>query len=89
MATVWHGDVTPRKLREVTALPVTDVLAATRAAQGRGDGALQHGLDGDPAVAARRRATGTATLDAGQTLRMGERIGTLRGWHPAAEPAVS
>ena len=32
MATVWHGDVTPRKHREVTALPVTDVLAPTRAA---------------------------------------------------------
>ena len=29
MATVWHGDVTPRKHREVTALPVSDVLAPT------------------------------------------------------------
>ena len=55
MATVWHGDVTPRKHREVTALPVTDLLAPKRAAQGRGNGALQHGLDGDPVVAARRR----------------------------------
>jgi phosphatidylserine decarboxylase len=27
MATVWHGDVTPRKHREVTALPVTGQLA--------------------------------------------------------------
>src|SRR6187402_107178 len=26
MATVWHGDVTPRKHREVTALPVTDAI---------------------------------------------------------------
>ena len=34
MATVWHGDVTPRKHREVTALPVTDVLAPTQLAKG-------------------------------------------------------
>src|SRR5690348_2406973 len=29
MATVWHGDVTPRRIRDVTALPVEDVLAPT------------------------------------------------------------
>ncbi len=34
MATVWHGDVTPRKHREVTALPVTDVLAPATLAKG-------------------------------------------------------
>src|SRR6187455_1065599 len=27
MATVWHGDVTPRKHREVTSLPVTDAMS--------------------------------------------------------------
>src|SRR4029079_6028372 len=34
MATVWHGDVTPRKHREVTALPVTDVIAPVALGKG-------------------------------------------------------
>ena len=34
MATVWHGDVTPRKHREVTSLPVTDLLAPTALPKG-------------------------------------------------------
>ena len=87
MATVWHGDVTPRKHREVTALPVNDVLVADRAAQGRGDGALQHGFDGDPVAAARRRRLDWRARQPASTLRMGERIGTLRGWHPGSGSA--
>ena len=79
MATVWHGDVTPRKHREVTALPVTDAARRHDAAEGRGDGAIQHGLDGDPAAPAGRRRV-EAHAARRTNLRMGERIGTLRAW---------
>jgi phosphatidylserine decarboxylase len=76
MATVWHGDVTPRRHREVTALPVTDVLADTT--RSRGDEMARFNMGSTvillfPAGA----ASWTDKLVAGQTLRMGERIGTL------------
>jgi hypothetical protein len=38
MGTVWHGDITPRGYRKVTALPVTDVLAPTTLDKGGGNG---------------------------------------------------
>jgi phosphatidylserine decarboxylase len=76
MATVWHGDVTPRKHREVTPLPVTDALAPTTL--GKGDEMARFNMGSTvillfPAGV----ATWTDKLVAGQTLRMGERIGTL------------
>jgi phosphatidylserine decarboxylase len=76
MATVWHGDVTPRKHREVTPLPVTDALAPTTL--GKGDELARFNMGSTvillfPAGV----ATWTDKLVAGQTLRMGERIGTL------------
>ena len=78
MATVWHGDVTPRKHREVTALPVTDVLAPTALPKGAEMARFNMGstiiLLLPPGAADWAR-----TLTAGRTLRMGERIGTLRG----------
>ena len=88
MATVWHGDVTPRKHREVTRAAGDRRTRRSDAAEGRGNGALQHGFDRDPAAAARRNAVDCARCDAGQTLRMGERIGTLHGWH-SLESAVA
>jgi phosphatidylserine decarboxylase len=82
MATVWHGDVTPRKHREVAALPVGDVLAPTHLSKGDEMARFNMGstviLLFPPGA-----AEWTASLRAGQVLRMGERIGTLRPWHPA------
>jgi phosphatidylserine decarboxylase len=79
MATVWHGDVTPRKHREVTALPVTDLLAPTTLAKGAEMARFNMGstviLLLPPGAAAWED-----TLTAGGVLRMGERIGTLRSW---------
>jgi len=79
MATVWHGDVTPRKHREVTALPVTDVLAPTVLAKGAEMGRFNMGstviLLFPPGA-----AEWQSSLATGRELRMGERIGTLREW---------
>jgi phosphatidylserine decarboxylase len=79
MATVWHGDVTPRKHREVTPLPVTDVLAATTLPKGAEMARFNMGstviLLLPPGAADWNDA-----LAAGRTLRVGERIGTLRDW---------
>ena len=76
MATVWHGDVTPRKHREVTPLPVTNVLAPTTLAKGEEMARFNMGstiiLLFPPGA-----AQWNETLVSGRTLRMGERIGTL------------
>jgi phosphatidylserine decarboxylase len=79
MATVWHGDVTPRKHREVTALPVTDVLAPITLA--KGDEMARFNM-GSTIILLLPAGAGAwnASLTAGRTLRMGERIGTLQGW---------
>jgi phosphatidylserine decarboxylase len=80
MATVWHGDVTPRRHREVTALPVTDVLADTTLSRGAEMARFNMGstviLLLPPGAAEWQES-----LSAGRVLRMGERIGTLRAWH--------
>ena len=79
MATVWHGDVTPRRHREVTALPVTDVLADTTLSRGAEMARFNMGstviLLLPPGAAEWQES-----LSAGRVLRMGERIGTLRAW---------
>lgn len=79
MATVWHGDVTPRKVREVTALPVSEVLAPTTLAKGEEMARFNMGstiiLLFPPGT-----AEWQTSLVAGRTLRMGERIGTLHPW---------
>jgi len=79
MATVWHGDVTPRKHREVTALPLTDELAPLELPKGAEMARFNMGstviLLLPPGA-----AQWAATLSAGRTLRMGERIGTLAPW---------
>ncbi len=77
MATVWHGDVAPRVHREPTALPVTDVLAPAALPKGAEMARFNMGstviLLLPPGA-----ADWESTLVAGRTLRMGERIGTLR-----------
>ncbi len=79
MATVWHGDVTPRRHREVTPLPVSGVLAPPALDKGAEMGRFNMGstviLLFPPGAAEWQR-----NLVAGQVLRMGERIGTLRPW---------
>jgi phosphatidylserine decarboxylase len=80
MATVWHGDVTPRKYREVTALPVTDAIAPTTLA--KGDEMARFNMGSTVILLFPPGAAEWAnTLIAGRTLRMGERIGTLRSWN--------
>ena len=79
MATVWHGDVTPRKHREVTALPVTDELAPTTLPKGTEMARFNMGstviLLLPPGACEWR-----SELKAGHTVRIGQRIGTLHGW---------
>jgi phosphatidylserine decarboxylase len=78
MATVWHGDVTPRRHREVTSLPVTDVLSPVTLAKGAEMGRFNMG---STVILLLPPGAGSWSdgLTAGRTLRMGERIGTLRG----------
>ena len=87
MATVWHGDVTPRRHREVTALPVTDALTSTGLAPlhlDKGDEMARFNMGSTVILLfPPGAAEWSASLAAGKVLRMGERIGTLRGWHPA------
>jgi phosphatidylserine decarboxylase len=79
MATVWHGDVTPRKHREVTALPVTGALAPTTLA--RGDEMARFNMGSTVILLFPPGASQwNDKMVAGQTLRMGQRIGTLTGW---------
>lgn len=79
MATVWHGDVTPRKYRRVAALPTTGLLQPAALDKGAEMGRFNMGstviLLFPPAA-----VEWQASLAAGQILRMGERIGTLRPW---------
>ena len=79
MATVWHGDVTPRRYRRVTALPTRELLMPPTLDKGAEMGRFNMGstviLLFPPAA-----AEWQASLAAGQILRMGERIGTLRPW---------
>jgi phosphatidylserine decarboxylase len=82
MATVWHGDVTPRRHREVTALPVDDVLAPVRLA--KGDEMARFNMGSTVILLfPPGSAEWSTSLAAGRVLRMGERIGTVRGWQPA------
>jgi phosphatidylserine decarboxylase len=83
MATVWHGDVTPRKHREITALPVQDVLAPVVLPKGAEMARFNMGST-VILLLPKDAADWAATLTAGRVLRMGERIGTLRGWHSGA-----
>ncbi len=79
MATVWHGDITPRKHREVTQLPVHGVLGPTELPKGAEMARFNMGstiiLLLPPGA-----STWASTLTAGRTVRMGERIGSLEPW---------
>jgi phosphatidylserine decarboxylase len=79
MATVWHGDVTPRRHREVTPLPVSDLLAPLSLDKGAEMGRFNMGstviLLFPPGA-----VQWQSSLAAGRLLRMGERIGTRHRW---------
>ena len=79
MATVWHGDVTPRRHREVTPLPVSDLLAPLSLDKGAEMGRFNMGstviLLFPPGA-----VQWQSSLAAGRALRMGERIGTRHRW---------
>ncbi|MBC8027993.1 MAG: phosphatidylserine decarboxylase [Steroidobacteraceae bacterium] len=81
MATVWHGDVTPRKHRDFTELPVDGPLvSATLAplALKKGDEMARFNMGSTVILLLPAGAASWADkLVSGQTLRMGERIGTL------------
>jgi phosphatidylserine decarboxylase len=79
MATVWHGDVTPRKHREVTALPADDLLASRTL--DKGDEMARFNM-GSTVILLLPPGAGhwQESLAAGRVLRMGERIGTLTPW---------
>jgi phosphatidylserine decarboxylase len=84
MATVWHGDVTPRKHRQVTALPVRDEFGSTTIAPlalDKGDEMARFNMGSTVILLLPPgAATWNASLVAGRTLRVGERIGTLQSW---------
>jgi phosphatidylserine decarboxylase len=79
MATVWHGDVTPRRHLDLTALPVTDALSPLTLAKGDEMARFNMGSTVILLLPPGACAWGP-NLVAGRTLRMGERIGTLQGW---------
>lgn len=84
MATVWHGDVTPRKHREVTSLPVRDEFGPTSITPltlDKGEEMARFNMGSTVILLLPPGAAAwNPDLVAGRTLRMGERIGTLQGW---------
>lgn len=86
MATVWHGDITPRWHRNLTALPVTDLFAP--ATLSKGDEMARFNMGSTVILLFPPGAADWSPgFSAGQIVRMGERIGTLRTWHPAGSAA--
>ncbi len=80
MATVWHGDVTPRRPREVTELPLPPEADRFR------DRGAEIGRFNMGSTVVLLFAPGTAELASiasGTTMRLGQRLGELRGASPA------
>ncbi|MEZ5473782.1 MAG: archaetidylserine decarboxylase [Steroidobacteraceae bacterium] len=77
MATIWHGDVTPRRPRVVTELPLEHLAAPRQLAKGTEMGRFNMGST-VILVLPRDRALWRATLTPGSTVRMGAAIGRLR-----------
>jgi phosphatidylserine decarboxylase len=74
MATVWHGDVTPRRPREITRLPLppeADRFRARGAEIGRFNMGSTVVLLFGPSVE-------LAAIASGTTMRLGQRLGELR-----------
>ncbi len=80
MATVWHGDVTPRQPRTVTELPLP-VEAERRRERGAEIGRFNMGST--VIVLFAPGAAELAAIASGTTMRLGQRLGELRGASPA------
>jgi phosphatidylserine decarboxylase len=77
MATVWHGDVTPRRPRQACALPLPPVNARSLA---RGAEVGRFNMGSTVILLFERdRVTLNARLDAGATMRMGQELGQIIG----------
>ncbi len=76
MATVWHGDVTPRRPREVTELPLPPEADRYRA---RGAEAGRFNMGSTVIVLFAPNAAELADIASGTPMRLGQRLGELRG----------
>lgn len=81
MATVWHGDVTPRRPREVTALPLP---AAEDRFRARGAEIGRFNMGSTVILLFGRDAVRLADLPSGTTMRLGQRLGQIAGAGDAA-----
>lgn len=77
MDTVWHGTVAPRRPRVVTSLPLQSLAAPLTLARGAEMGRFNMGST-VVLLFPRGAAAFDARIRAGQVVRMGERLGTLR-----------
>jgi phosphatidylserine decarboxylase len=75
MATVWHGDVAPRRPRKVTALPLPPLEQRSRL---RGEEIGRFNMGSTVVMLfAPERITLASTLQAGTTMRLGQALGTI------------
>ena len=79
MATVWHGDVTPRRPRTVTELPLPPQAERYRE---RGAEAGRFNMGSTVIVLFAPGAAELAAITSGTTMRLGQRLGELRGAPP-------
>ena len=77
MATVWHGDVTPRRPRVITKLPLTNLAAPLSLAKGAELARFNMGST-VVLVLPRDAIHWDARLQPGETLRMGSMIGRMQ-----------
>ncbi len=82
MTTVWHGDVTPRRPRRPTQLPLTAERAPLTLSRGAELGRFNMGST-VVLLFGKDRATLAAQINAGRVVRMGEALGELSAAAPA------
>ncbi|MET0280908.1 MAG: archaetidylserine decarboxylase [Steroidobacteraceae bacterium] len=76
MATVWHGDVTPRRPRVVSQLPLPPVADRFRA---RGAEIGRFNMGSTVVLLFGPGAVELASIASGATMRLGQKLGELRG----------
>jgi phosphatidylserine decarboxylase len=80
MATAWHGDVTPRRPREVTELPLPPEADRFRE---RGAEIGRFNMGSTVVLLFAPGSAELAAITSGTTMRLGQRLGELRGAPPA------
>jgi phosphatidylserine decarboxylase len=80
MATVWHGDVTPRRPRQVTELPLPPEAERFRE---RGAEIGRFNMGSTVVVLFGAEAATLAAIPSGTIMRLGQHLGDLRGAPPA------